>query len=125
MTGKNGLILAVAILAGGIAAYAVEAWQGIQTQFVSVAYPSMLAFFLVHQACRSWPLAVGAAWLTLHEWLTSLPIEAQWHLIPSMLAFAVAAEAVEAQWRRPRLGMKKFEVRVEHCGRYGGKCGQR
>ena len=67
--GKAPLVMAAAIVACGIAEYAVSCWLGLQAQFVPIGYPAALAFFAVHQACRSWPLGLGASWLVIHEWL--------------------------------------------------------
>jgi hypothetical protein len=103
--GKAPFVMIAAIIAGGIAQYAVGAWLGQQAQFVSIAYPAAVGFFFVHQACRSWPLAVAAAWLVIHEWLgKSLPAEQQWHLVPSLLAFAIASELVETHWAKKAKG---------------------
>ena len=107
---KTPLVVAAAVLAGGIAQYAVAAWLGLQSQFVPIAYPAAIAFFVVHMACRSWPLALGAAWLVIHEWLgKTLSAQDQWHLAPCLLAFAIAAELVENHWtKKPgRFGAKK------------------
>lgn len=107
MTAKAAGIMALAILVGTVAGYAVEAWQGLQDKFLWVGYGAMLAFFFAHQLCRSWPLAIGAAWLTVHEWLgKTLSTQEQCYLIPSLLAFAIAAEMVESHWTK-KLGAGK------------------
>ena len=52
---------------------------------------------------------MGAAWLVIHEWQgKALSTQEQWHLIPSLLAFAIASELVENHW-------------TKKGGRFGGK----
>ncbi len=85
----------------------MAAWQKLpQERFWDESYAAMLAFFLMHQASRSWPLAIGSAWLVLVG--LELPVHEQWVLFPSMLAFAAASEAVEGHWHAKMGSAKKI-----------------